>query len=128
MTGMHHLACQPTSRFHLISLRLYFNNWLSFNSKPQNMIIILEFPNGRSFPGRHEICKLRSTEKCQRSHMKVKKTVIQCKCNQSQSVVPYETLPEINLLQVRVPSQKNTRAGKMHSSKPSCYDHLTGEG
>ena len=43
------------------------------------MIIIFEFPNGKSHPGRHEICKLRSTEKCERSHVKVKKTVIHYK-------------------------------------------------
>ena len=39
-----------------------------------------------------------------------------CKRDQSQSVAlsGYENLSEINLLQVQVPSQKNTRALKMH--------------
>ena len=96
-------------------------------SKPQNMVITLKFPNSKSYPGRHEKCELRRTEKSKRSHMKEKKTVIQCKRNQSQNVVPYETLPEINLLQARVPFQKNTRVQKMHSPKPGCYDHVTGE-
>ena len=27
---------------------LYFNNWLTFNSEASNMIIILEFPNGKN--------------------------------------------------------------------------------
>ena len=71
--------------------------------------------------------KLRSTEKCERSHIQVKKTVIHCKRNQFQNAVPYETLSEINLLQAQVPSQKNTRARKMHSPQPDCYDHVTGE-
>ena len=47
--------------------------------------------------------------------------------NQSQSVVPYETLPQINLLQARVPSQKNTRVWKMHSLQSGCYGHMTGK-
>ena len=37
--------------------------------KPQDMIIIFKFPNGKRYPGRHEKCKLRKTEKCERSHM-----------------------------------------------------------
>ena len=38
-----------------------------------------------------------------------------------------ETLTEINLLQVLIPSQKNTRARKMHSPQSGCYDHVTSE-
>ena len=84
------------------------------------MIIILEFSNGKSRPGRHEKCKLRSTEKCERSHMKRKKTVIQYKRNQSQNVVPHKILPEINLLR-KIPGCK------IHSLQPGCYDHVTGK-
>ena len=58
---------------------------------------------------------------------KVKKTVIHCKRNQSQNVGQCETLPEINLLQVQVPSQNNTRARIMHSPQSGCYDHVTSE-
>ena len=47
--------------------------------------------------------------------------------HQSQNVGPCETLPEINLLQVQVPSQNNTRARKMHCPQSGCYDHLTSE-
>ena len=73
--------------------------------------------------------KLRSRETCERSHVRTKKTVMHCKCDQSQSVVlsGYENLPEINLLQAQIPSQKNTRALKMHSPKPGCYGHVIGE-
>ena len=42
----------------------------------------------------------------------MKKTVIHCKRSQSQNVVPYEALPEMNLLQAGVPSQKNTRGAE----------------
>ena len=84
------------------------------------MIIIFEFPHGKSHPGRHKKCKLRRTEKCELSHMKKKKTIIRCKRNQSQNVVLYKNLLKINLLQARVPSQKNTRAQKMHSPQPGC--------
>ena len=38
-----------------------------------------------------------------------------------QNVVLCETLTEINLLQVRVPSQKKTRAQKMHSLQSGRY-------
>ena len=69
-------------------------------SRLQNMVVILEFPNGKSHPGRHEKCKLRSTEKCERSHIISEKTVIHYKRSQSQNVVvSFKTLPEINLLQ-----------------------------
>ena len=66
--------------------------------------------------GRNENLKLRSGESCQRSHVKTKKTVMHCKRDQSQSVAlsGHENLPEINLVQAQVPSQKNTRALKMH--------------
>ena len=70
------------------------------------MIIIFEFLNDKSYPSRHEICKLRSTGNCERSHVKVKKTVIHYKRNQSGNVVSLETLPEINLLHARVLSRK----------------------
>ena len=70
------------------------------------MIIKFEFSNGKRHIDRHEICKLRSTEKCERSNVKVKRTVIHSKPNQSQNAVPYQTLPELDLLQARVPSQK----------------------
>ena len=74
------------------------------------MIIIFEFPSRKSHPGRYKKCKLRRTEKHERSHVKVKKIVIRCKGKQSQNVVPYETVPEINLLQARVPSQGHRNA------------------
>ena len=35
--------------------------------------------------------------------------------------------PEINLLQASVPSQKSTRARKIHYPQSSCYDHVTGK-
>ena len=52
-----------------------------------------------------------------------------CKRDHSQSVdlSGYENLPEINLLQAQVPSQKNTRALKIHWLQPGCYDHVIGE-
>ena len=61
--------------------------------------------------------------------MKTKKTVMHCKHDQSQNVVPCENLHQINLLQLqaRIPSQKNTRALKVHLRQPGCYDHVTGE-
>ena len=31
MAGMHHLACQPTFRLHLILLFFMRDNWLTFN-------------------------------------------------------------------------------------------------
>ena len=43
------------------------------------------------------------------------------------NVVRCETLTEINLLQVRVPSQKKTRARKMHYPQSGRYDHVTSE-
>ena len=43
------------------------------------------------------------------------------------NVVRCGTLTEINLLQVRIPSQKNTRARKMHSPRSGCYNHVTSE-
>ena len=73
--------------------------------------------------------KLRSRENCERSHIKTKKTVMHCKHDQSQSVAlsKYENLPEINLLQAQVPSQKFTRALRMRSPQPGCYGHMIGE-
>ena len=71
--------------------------------------------------------KMKSDEKCERSHEKTQKTVMHCKHDQSQSVAAHENLPEINLLQARVTSQKNARALKMHSPQPGCYGHMIGE-
>ena len=68
--------------------------------------------------------KMRSNEK---SHVKTKKAVMQCKRDQSQSVAAIENLPEINLVQALVPSQRNTRALKMHSPQPGCFGHVMGE-
>ena len=46
---------------------------------------------------------------------------------QSLSVAAHVNLPEVNLLQARVTSQKNARALKMHSGQPGCYGHVIGE-
>ena len=67
------------------------------------MIIILEFPNSKTHISEEN------------SHSLQAQPV--------QNVVPYE----INLLQVRIPSQKNTSARKMHYPQSGCYDHFTGE-
>ena len=66
------------------------------------MIDVLEFPNGKNHPDRHETCKLRSTENV---NMKVKKTVIQCKRNQSQNVVPYETCYRLEFHLRKIPGR-----------------------
>ena len=80
-------------------------------SKPQNMIIVFKFPNGKCNLGDTKNFKLRSGENCERLNMKTKKTVTHCKRDQSQSVAlsGYENLSEINLLQAQAPYQKNTR-------------------
>ena len=80
------------------------------------MIIVFKFPNRKFNLGDTKNVKLRSGEDCERSHVKTKKTVTHCKRDQSQSVAlsGYENLPEINLLQAQVSSQKNTRVLKMH--------------
>ena len=80
------------------------------------MIIVFKFQNGKCNLGDTKNLKLRSGESCERSHMNTKKTVMHCERDQSQSVAlsGYENLPEINLLQAQVPSQKNTRVLKIH--------------
>ena len=93
------------------------------------MIIVFKFPKGKCNLGDTKNLKLRSGEKCERSHAKTKKTVMHSKRDQSQSVAlsGHENLPEINLLKAQVPSQKNTRALKMHWLQPGCYGHMIGE-
>ena len=72
--------------------------------------------------GRHKNFKMRSNETVNDhmwKHRKPSCTAFpECCC---------ENLPEINLLQARVTSQKNTRALKMHSQQPGCYGHVIGE-
>ena len=87
MTDMHYFACQSTFRLYSSYFYLYCNNWFPFNFEASKYDYYT-FPNGKSHSGRHEKCKLRSTEKCERSHAKVKKSVIQCKRSLSQNVVP----------------------------------------
>ena len=72
------------------------------------MIIVFKFQNGKCNLGDTKNLKLRSGESCERSHVKTKKTVMHRKCDQPQSVARSgcENLPEINLLQAKVPSQK----------------------
>ena len=84
----------------------------STGSIAHNMIIVFKFPNGKCNLGDTKNLKLSSGESCERPHVKTKKTVTHCKRDRSQSVAlsGYENLSEINLLQVQVPSQKNTRA------------------
>ena len=48
------------------------------------------------------------------------------KRDQSNSVAAQENLPEINLLQARVTSQKNGKALKMHSLQPGFHGHVIG--
>ena len=93
------------------------------------MTIVFKFPNGKCSLGDTENFKLRSGENCERSHVKTKKTVTHCKRDQSQSVAlsGNENLSEINLLQAQVPSEKNTRALKMHWPQPGCYGHVIDE-
>ena len=50
-----------------------------------------------------------------------------CKLDQSRSAAAIDNLPEINLVQALVPSQRNTRALKMHSPQPGCFGHVMGE-
>ena len=46
---MHHLACQSTSSCISSYFCLYLGNWLTFNfDTSKNMIIILEFSNGKN--------------------------------------------------------------------------------
>ena len=80
------------------------------------MLIVFKFPNDKCNLGDTKNLKLRSGESCERSHVKTRKTVMHCKRDQSHSVAlsGYENLPEINLLQAQVSSQKSTRALKMH--------------
>ena len=103
-------------------------------SNPQNMIIVFQLPNGKSHPDRIEKYKVKSTGKCEGSHQKVKIAVIRCSRNQSQNIVPREALPEINpccklefYLRKLLGRVKITRARKMHSPHPGCYDHVIGE-
>ena len=109
---------------------LFFNNCLKHLSfKPHNMIIVFQFQNGKCNMGDTKNLKLRSGESCERSHVKTEKTVMHCKRDQSQSAAlsGYKSLPEINLLQAQVPSQKNTRVLKMRSPQPGCYGHVIDE-
>ena len=85
------------------------------------MIIIREFPNGKNVN-----CEVQQDLNDRIYNDRIY-TVIHCKRSQSQNVDRCETLPEINLLQVQVPSQNNTRARKMHSPQSGCYDHVTSE-
>ena len=82
------------------------------------MIIVFKFSNGKCYLGDTKNLRLRSGESCERSHMKTKKTGMLCKRDQSQSIAlsGYENLPEINLLQAQVISQKHTRVLKLTSA------------
>ena len=71
---------------------LFFNNWLKIkNSKPQYMIIINEFPNGKSYLARHEKTVNWGVNKNVNDHTWKRR-----------NVVPYESLCNISLLQVRI--------------------------
>ena len=85
---------------------------------------MIQISNGKMQLGRHKKFKMRSNEKCERSH---EKTVMHGKRDQSQIVAAHENLPEIKLLQAQVTSQKNARALKMHSPQPGCYGHVISE-
>ena len=76
------------------------------------MIIVFKFPNDKCNLRDTKNLKLRSGESCERSHVKIKKTVMHCKRDHSQSVAlsGYENLPEINLVQAQAPSNALTAA------------------
>ena len=92
---------------------------LLLTSKSQNMITILEFPNGKNVNWEVQQMWMITCISWENRHS--------LQVYQSQNVGPCKTLPEINLLQVQFPSQNNTRARKMHSPQSGCYDHVTSE-
>ena len=93
---------------------LFFHNWLKhLFFKPHNMVIVFKFPNGKCNFGDTKNLKLRSGESCEGSHVKTKRERDQSHTG-SVALSGYENMTEINLLQAQVPSQKSTRALKMH--------------
>ena len=92
------------------------------------MIGIFEFPNAKAILA--DIKNInRELQKNLNDHtyMKVKKTVIHCKLQPVPERCSVRNLARNQPATARVPRQKNTRARKMNSPQPGCYDHVMGE-